>query len=179
SLAPSAPPSPPGQMGAPWWRTSPPAFMWSRRSPFRSRSCGPPVSRPLPCGPARSARHGLRITPGPDWRSSSGILPMALPSRELPTRSDRSTGISKTPWLQTARAGSSWRWTPAATKFRRSTYHPTSLSVRSPRPSLWRRASPGQCASSTRSNRRSRSSSGIPSHKIRLKTHVSISIMLR
>ena len=102
-----------------------------------------------------------------------------LPLRELPTRSDRSTGISKTPWLQTARAGPSWRWTPAATKFRRSTYHPTSLSAEIPRPSLWRRASPGRCASSTRSNRRSRSSSGIPSHKIRLKTHVSISIMLR
>ena len=97
SLAPSAPPSPPGRMGAPWWRTSPPAFMWSRRSPFRSRSCGLPVSRPSPSGPAKSARHGLRITPGPDWRSSSGILPTDLPLRESPTRSGRSTGISWTP----------------------------------------------------------------------------------
>ena len=71
SLAPSAPPSPPGRMGAPWWRTSPPAFISSVRSPFRSRLCGLPVSRPSPCGPVKFPRHGLRITPGPDWRSSS------------------------------------------------------------------------------------------------------------
>jgi len=97
SLAPSAPPSPPDRMGAPWWRTSPPAFISSVRSPFRSRSCGLPASRPSPSGPAKSARHGLRITPGPDWRSSSGILPTDLPLRESPTRSGRSTGISWTP----------------------------------------------------------------------------------
>jgi len=29
-------------MGAPWWRTSPPAFMWSRRGPVRRGARGPP-----------------------------------------------------------------------------------------------------------------------------------------
>ena len=117
SPAPSAPPSPPGRTGPPWWRTCLPACSSSRRSSFQSRSCGLPVSRPLPCGPARSARHGLRTTPGPDWRSSSGILPTALPSRELPTRFDRSTGISWILSRPTPMAGPSWRWPPQLRSF--------------------------------------------------------------
>ncbi len=122
----------PGRMGAPWWRTSPPAFISSVRSQFRSRLCGLPVSRPSPSAPARSVRHGLRTTPGPASKLSRKILPTDLPSRGSPTRSDRSTGISWTPWKLTPMAGS--------------------LSARSRRPSLWSRALPGRCAFSTRSS---------------------------
>ncbi|SCI53924.1 Uncharacterised protein [uncultured Blautia sp.] len=109
SLAPSAPLSPPGRMALPWWRTSPLAFISSVRNPFRSHLFAPPVSRPSPCGPAKSPRHGLRTTPGPASKSSRKILPTAPPSRGSPTRSGRSTGISWTRWSRTARARRSWR----------------------------------------------------------------------
>ena len=59
--------------------------------------------------PGRSARHGLRTTPGPASKLSRKILLTAPPLRGSPTRSDRSTGTSRTRWSRTARARRFWR----------------------------------------------------------------------